>query len=142
MPRRAAFREAECHEALGERAATLAVYERLSKVNTAAPDEVLLRLGRAAKLTGNAEKARQAFGRLYYDFPLSDYALSAGAELDSGPLIGRFDALTRSGSVAPSGCSLPSATRRRGVNSTSSVPPRAAATASWSTSGSPSATTS
>jgi len=82
----AALREAECHEALGERAATLAVYERLAKMNTASPDGVLLKLGRAAKFSGNAERANQAFGRLYYDFPLSDYALSAGAELDTGPL--------------------------------------------------------
>ncbi len=83
----AAFREAECHEALGERAAAVAVYERLSKVNTAAPDEVLWRLGRAAKLSGNTEKAGQAFGHLYYDLPLSDFALSGGAELDNGPLV-------------------------------------------------------
>jgi len=82
----AALREAECHEALGERAATLAVYERLSKMSTAAPDDVLFRLGRAAKSSGNLEKARQAFGRLYYELPLSDFALSAGAELESGPV--------------------------------------------------------
>jgi soluble lytic murein transglycosylase len=81
-----AFREAECHEALGDRAATLVVYERLSKMNTAAPDEVLLKLGRAAKMSGNVEKASQAFGRLYYDFPSSDYATSAGAELETGPV--------------------------------------------------------
>jgi soluble lytic murein transglycosylase len=80
----AALREAECREALGERAGALAVYERLTKMNTASPDEMLFRLGRAAKLTGNVEKARQAFGRLYYDFPLSDFALSARAELDNG----------------------------------------------------------
>jgi soluble lytic murein transglycosylase len=84
----AALREAECHEALGERPATLAVYERLAKMNTASPDEVLLKLGRAAKFSGNAEKASQAFGRLYYDFPLSDYALSAGAELDGALTVG------------------------------------------------------
>jgi soluble lytic murein transglycosylase len=82
----AALREADCHEALGERPLALAVYERLSTANTAAPDEILLKLGRAAKFSGNAEKAKQAFSHLYYDMPLSDYASSAGPEIESGPL--------------------------------------------------------
>jgi soluble lytic murein transglycosylase len=80
----AALREAECHEALGERTVALAIYERLSTMNTASPDDVLMRLGRAAKFSGNTDKAKQAFSHLYYDLPLSDYSMSAGAELEGG----------------------------------------------------------
>jgi peptidoglycan lytic transglycosylase len=80
----AALREAECRESLGDRAAALAIYERLAATNTAPPDDLLLRLGRAAKFSGNSEKAKQAFARLYYEFPLSDVAQSAAAELDLG----------------------------------------------------------
>src|SRR5262249_35053389 len=51
----AALREAECDEALGDQAAAMQVYERLAGAKTTVPDEVLLRLGRAARASGNSE---------------------------------------------------------------------------------------
>jgi soluble lytic murein transglycosylase len=81
----AALREAECDEALGDQPAALDVYERLSKIKTTAPDEVLMRLGRAARAVGNTEKAVEAFMRVLYEFPFGDLAPIAGTELDTLP---------------------------------------------------------
>src|SRR5205823_1307845 len=53
----APLREAECDETLGDQAAAAAIHERLSKTRTTAPDDVLLRLGRAARAAGDADKA-------------------------------------------------------------------------------------
>ena len=82
----AALREAECDEALGDQAAALAVYERLAQTRTTAPDDVLMRIGRAARALGNPQKATEAFSRVLYEFPFSDAALAASTELDSLPL--------------------------------------------------------
>ena len=82
----AALREAECDETLGDQAAAMQVYERLSKTKTTAPDEVLMRFGRAAKAAGNPEKATEAYSRLVYEFPFSDLAPLASAELESLPI--------------------------------------------------------
>ena len=81
-----ALREAEAAEALGDQAAALAIYERLSKTKTTAPDDVLLRLGRSARATGNTEKALEAFSRIVYEFPLGDLAPIAGSELETLPI--------------------------------------------------------
>ena len=80
-----ALREAECDEALGDEAAALAVYERLAATKTLAPDEILMKVGKAAQMVGNAEKAQAAFERVYYDFPLSDLADEAESELTGAP---------------------------------------------------------
>ena len=82
----AALREAECDEALNDQGAAMQVYERLSKAKTSAPDEVLMRFGRAAKAAGNTEKATEAYSRLVYEFPFSDLAPLAGGELESLPV--------------------------------------------------------
>jgi soluble lytic murein transglycosylase len=79
----ASLREAECDEALGDHAAALDVYERLSRTKTVNPDDVLMRMGRAAKAAGNSDKATEAFTRLVYEFPFSDLATAAGDELDN-----------------------------------------------------------
>jgi soluble lytic murein transglycosylase len=81
----APLREAECNEALGDQAAAAEIYERLSKTRTTAPDDVLMRLGRAARAAGDADKAATAFARVYYEFPLSDLSALAGSELESLP---------------------------------------------------------
>ena len=62
------------------------VYERLSKTKTTAPDEVLMRFGRAAKAAGQPEKATEAYSRLVYEFPFSDLAPLAGGELENLPI--------------------------------------------------------
>jgi peptidoglycan lytic transglycosylase len=82
----AALREAECDEALNDQAAAMQVYEALSKTKTTAPDEVLMRFGRAAKAAGHPEKAAEAYSRLIYEFPFSDLATLASGELESLPV--------------------------------------------------------
>ena len=82
----AALREAECDEALSDQGAAMQVYERLSKTRTTAPDEVLMRFGRAAKAAGQPEKATEAYSRLVYEFPFSDLAPLAGGELENLPI--------------------------------------------------------
>ncbi len=82
----AALREAECDEALADHAAALKIFERLSNMKTTAPDEVLMRMGRAAKASGDDKKASGAFARLYYEYPFSELSPSAGAYLESGPI--------------------------------------------------------
>src|SRR5712691_2303594 len=81
-----ALREAECDEALGDQAAAMDVYERLAKAKTTVPDEILIRLARAAKAAGNTEKATEAFSRIVYEFPFSDLAPIASTELESLPI--------------------------------------------------------
>jgi soluble lytic murein transglycosylase len=81
----AALREAECREALGDYAAALAIYERLSNAKTTEADTVLLRLGMAAQASGDPDRALKAFSRVYYEFPFSDLASAAGLALDRLP---------------------------------------------------------
>ncbi len=80
-----AVKEAECVEALGDQAGAAAIYEHLSTTRTTSPDDMLMRLGRTAKASGDSEKASRAFARVYYEFPLSDLSSLASAELDALP---------------------------------------------------------
>ncbi len=82
----AALREAECDESLGDNAAAVDIYERLSKTKTTTPDDVLLRLGRSAKSAGKIDTATEAFSRLVYEFPFSDLGAVASAELETLPI--------------------------------------------------------
>ena len=82
----AALREAECDETLNDQGAAMQVYEHLSKAKSTAPDEVLMRLGRAARAAGRPDKATEAYSRLVYEFPFSDLAPLAGGELESLPI--------------------------------------------------------
>ena len=82
----AALREAECDEALNDQDAAMQVYERLSKTKSTAPDDVLMRFGRAAKAAGHPDKATEAYSRVVYEFPFSDLAPIAGGELESLPI--------------------------------------------------------
>ncbi|HUQ25385.1 MAG TPA: tetratricopeptide repeat protein, partial [Burkholderiales bacterium] len=81
-----ALREADCAELLGDQGAMVGIYERLSKMKTTAPDEVLLRLGRAARTAGEPGKATEAFSRLVYEYPFSDLAPIASGELETLPI--------------------------------------------------------
>ena len=78
----AALSEAEADEALGDYTAAVAVYERLGTTRSTAPDDVLLRLGRAARAGHDDVKAFSAYSRLYFEFPFSDLAAAARVELD------------------------------------------------------------
>jgi len=81
----ASLREAESAEALDDQAGAVAIYERLSRLKTTAPDDVLMRLGHAAKAAGDNDKAAQAFLRVVYEYPFSDAAIAAATELDALP---------------------------------------------------------
>jgi soluble lytic murein transglycosylase len=78
----AALREAETALAQEDFAGAATLYEELSRRRTSAPDAVLLALGRAQAAAGDKAKAAETFGRLYYEFPLSDLAATAETELD------------------------------------------------------------
>ncbi|MBI4485423.1 MAG: transglycosylase SLT domain-containing protein [Acidobacteria bacterium] len=77
----AALGEAESAEAQGDLAAAVAIYQRLATAKTIAPDDALMRLGRAAKAGGDTQAALNAFSRVHFEFPLSDLAAEAGTEL-------------------------------------------------------------
>jgi soluble lytic murein transglycosylase len=78
--------EAASLEALKEHRAAADIYLRLSQTRTTAPEEVLWRLGRAARNAGDARQAGDAYARIYYEFPLGDYADGAGLELGAQPI--------------------------------------------------------
>jgi soluble lytic murein transglycosylase len=51
--------------------------ERLSKDKVSSPEQVFLALGTAEEAVGHKDHALQAYGRVYYDFPLSGEASKA-----------------------------------------------------------------
>ena len=51
--------------------------ERLSNDKVSSPEQVFLALGRAEEAVGHKDHALQAYGRVYYDFPLSTEAIDA-----------------------------------------------------------------
>src|SRR5262245_27089334 len=77
----AALGEADADEALNDPAAAVAVYEKLLQDKPMYPDTVYMRLGLAAHLAHDRNKAADAFGRVYYEFALSEHASDAGLEL-------------------------------------------------------------
>src|SRR5262249_8848162 len=77
----AALGEASADEALNDPAAAVAVYEKLLQDKPMNPDEIYMRLGLAAHLAHDRNKAADAFGRVYYEFSLSDRAADAGQQL-------------------------------------------------------------
>jgi soluble lytic murein transglycosylase len=56
--------------------------ERLSKDKVSSPEQVFLALGRAEEAVGHSDHALQAYGRVYYDFPLSAEASDAQAGME------------------------------------------------------------
>lgn len=86
----AALGEAECAEGLAEYDEAVAIYERLAETRTTTPEEVLLRLGGAAKSAGDSRKAGEAFGRVLYDFPLTPVAALAEAQYVGLPNVQRL----------------------------------------------------
>ena len=109
----AALREAEAGEALGDHAAALRIYERLSETKTTAPDDVLMRLGRAAKAIGRREEGQPRVRPRVLRVPVQRLrgrwrGRSSRAVRSSPAAPG-----TRRRSDAPNGCSAPSGTGRR-----------------------------
>ncbi len=77
----AAFGLARSAEALNDSAAAVAIYTRLLQGKAGRTDELLMRLGTAAQAAGQPDRAVEAFMRLYYEFPLSEFAPSASVAL-------------------------------------------------------------
>jgi soluble lytic murein transglycosylase len=77
----AARREAEAAAAAGDFPAAVALYEEVAAKKNAAPEAVLLALAQAHDKSGDRGKALETFTRLYYEFPLSELAAVAAAEL-------------------------------------------------------------
>ena len=77
----AALGEAAADEALNDPAAAVAVYEGLIQDKPMNLDEVYMRLGLAAHLAHDRNKAADAFGHVYYEFALSERAAEAGVQL-------------------------------------------------------------
>ena len=83
MSEAAALGEAEAHIALDDPDKAIAIYERLTKLKTAAPDDVLMRLAGAAKAAGDDQKAGEALARVYFEFPQSRSAAAAATEYNA-----------------------------------------------------------
>ncbi|OFW28457.1 MAG: hypothetical protein A3H97_16980 [Acidobacteria bacterium RIFCSPLOWO2_02_FULL_65_29] len=83
----ATLADAASAEAQKDYAAAVRLYEQLVATETPAPGEVLMRLGRAAKASGDLQKAGESFARVYYEFPLGELADQAGAELQAMPTV-------------------------------------------------------
>jgi soluble lytic murein transglycosylase len=88
----AALAEAEAAEAMDDFDEAAEIYERLSTRRTTAPEEVLMRLGSAAKSAGDLETAAEAFGRVYFEFPVSTAAPLAALEYRALPNVQRIQA--------------------------------------------------
>ncbi|MCA1559161.1 MAG: transglycosylase SLT domain-containing protein [Acidobacteria bacterium] len=79
----AALGAAQAHEDLGNHARAVELYARLAADRLAVNDDVLSRLGRAALADGDRKQAAEAYLRIYYEFALTDAALTAASELSS-----------------------------------------------------------
>ncbi|MFB3852188.1 MAG: transglycosylase SLT domain-containing protein [Vicinamibacterales bacterium] len=77
----AALREAEAADASGDVAHAISIYEELTAARTAQPDDVWLRLAKAAETAGDRQRAAQAWMRLLYEFPLTEPAAVAEKQL-------------------------------------------------------------
>ncbi len=71
----------EAAELRGDPRTAQDIYTKVSAQKSAAPDDVLLRLGAAALAAGDRKAAAEAYLRVYYEFPLSEAATIAGAAL-------------------------------------------------------------
>jgi len=79
----AAMGAGEAAEALGDNRAALAIYESLAKGKTTVDEDVLVRVGRTALAADEKRRAAAAYVRVYYEYPLSDAAITASSQLAS-----------------------------------------------------------
>ena len=71
----------EAAEAAGDFPAALRIYERIASQKGSVTDDVLTRLARTALAAGDRAKAAQAYLRVYFEFPLTEAAITAGQQL-------------------------------------------------------------
>jgi peptidoglycan lytic transglycosylase len=77
----AAIGKAEALELSGRSAGAADVYEKLSEHPSTSPEEILMRLARAALAAGDRKRAADAWLRVYYEFPLTEAARNAADAL-------------------------------------------------------------
>lgn len=88
----AALGAAQAHQDLANPTRAAEVYARLAADRLAVNDDVLSRLGAAALAAGNRKQAADAYLRIYYEFALTDAALTAASQLS-----GLQDQIARTG---------------------------------------------
>ena len=74
--------EAEAAGAAGDHAAAVRLNDELLSRKPAAPDAVLMALGRELLASGDRTRAAETFSRIYFDFPFSDQADDAATALE------------------------------------------------------------
>jgi len=77
--------EGDADEAANDFSAAIAVYEKALRDGLGAADDLNMRIGHAAKASGDTTKAAEAFARVYYDSALSERAPAAGYEVLHAP---------------------------------------------------------
>jgi soluble lytic murein transglycosylase len=80
------LRQAELAEAQGDPGRAAALYATLAAGKPLDPADVLMRLARSSLASGDSAGAAQALARIYFEFPLSEQATLAQAELDERQL--------------------------------------------------------
>jgi soluble lytic murein transglycosylase len=78
----AAMGEAEAAIALGDQARAMAIYEKLTADKTTVNEQILLKQAEAARALGDRRKTAEALVRIYYEYPLTDAAVAAAADLE------------------------------------------------------------
>jgi peptidoglycan lytic transglycosylase len=78
----AAMGEAEAAIALGDQARAMAIYEKLTADKTTVNEQILLKQAEAARALGDRRKTAEALVRIYYEYPLTDSAVAAAADLE------------------------------------------------------------
>ena len=73
--------EAEAQEALDKPGDAVRIYDHLLSGRLTNVEDVYMRLGRAARAARDNGKAADAFAHVFYEFPMSENAAIAGAEL-------------------------------------------------------------
>jgi peptidoglycan lytic transglycosylase len=77
----AALGEADAHIALGDQARALEIYEKLTAEKTTVNEQILLKQADAARAIGDRPKTAEALVKIYYEYPLTDAAVAAAADL-------------------------------------------------------------
>ncbi len=77
------LRLAEIAELRGDLPAASALYSELTKSRGLAPEALLLKVARTAQMAGDLQSAAAAWTRVYFEYPLSDEAALAQAQLDT-----------------------------------------------------------
>jgi soluble lytic murein transglycosylase len=79
----ARLRLAEIAELRGDLRGATAMYGELAGSKGLVPEDLLLKVARTSQAAGDLEAAASAWMRIYYEFPLSDAAALAQAQLDT-----------------------------------------------------------